>query len=556
MIPDILEYLNGNVPMGLWALPFIGGLFTFVWWFVWHSTRFWDLKRFWRIFAIGWIIILASYTSFWRLNPPQTIPTRVFVRAGDGIGVSPGAWAEGVADIIRARLRAAPEPFVVLDEESAPMLASASTDAELDGFASRIRVKYIVIVTQDSIGTEGRPPVKIAIRSSSGGRYKPLSEFPAPDLSFSTLTTWAAEAVAQQLGGVDLKGRWAGRLPSLPDSVLEVHFLAYTVRRQGEHELAAALFMEEADADTSWSAPRIELARTWLKSTPYQHEEAIRSSLLQAAAIDRENPESYILLGRHFLEFRDWEEAESALKLAYYFDPDDPRTYFYLSRLMENRFADLPLKSSRELIERALHLAPGYETARLGYIEKMRAVYEKRKLTEVVEEGLHIDPHSRSLLVTASALYIQHQKYDMAANRCQVLLERNPRDNEALYNLGLCRLWLKHYDEAIALFDSSRSNGGSVENLYYTGVAYQIQHRDLEAIEWFQKRFAAAKNQSDQGAISSRARILMLKDRILQDSLKKTGWEPPDLFERYDAEKKELLLRKAYRDSTATVTQK
>jgi len=544
MTADLLDYLNGNVPMGLWIIPFIGGLFTFMWWVIWKGTGFWDKKRFIRLTSIGWIIIIASYATYWRLHPPPTIPTRVFIRAGDGIGVSPGAWAEGVTDIIRTRLRAAPEHFVVMDEETAPMLARASGVENFDRIAKRLRTKYTVIVTQDSVDFGERPAVKISIRGWSGGKYKTVAEFAGPDVSFSTLSTWAGEAVAQQLGGIDLKGHWFGRLPNLPDSLLEVHYLAYSVRRQGETDIATALFMEEADADTMWSAPRIEFARTWLKTTPDMHEEAIRTALLEAAAIDRENPESYILLGRHFLEFRDWEEAESALKLAYFFDQDDPRTYFYLSRLMENRLGDIPIKTSRELIERALQLAPGYETARLALIEKMRAVYEKRKLTEVIEEGLRIDPHSRQLLVTASALYIELHNYSDAVTCCQTLLADNPRDHEVLYNLGLCRLWQKHEDEALALFDSSWNNGGTIENLYYIGVVHQMRKDYPTAIEWYQKRFAASKGQEDQGAISSRARIGLLRDKILADSLRKTGWTPPDLFEQAAEEKRLRELRK------------
>ncbi len=539
MTSDLLEYLNGNVVLGLMLIPFLGGLFTFVWWVTWKGTGFWGLGRFWRVIAIGWLVIIAGYITYWRLIPPESIPIRVFVRAGDGVGQSPGAWSEGVADGIKNRLRAAPEPFVVQDEESAGVLFSTSSKSELDGIAAKMRIKYQVIVTQDSVEAGARPPVKISILSRSGNSYKSFAEFIAPDVSLATLSAWAGEAVAQKLGGVDLKGRSFSRLPNLPDSVLEVHYLAFSVRRQGENDLAAALFMAESNDDTTWSAPKIEFARTWLSSSPDMHEQEIRTALLEAASIDRNNPEIYILLGRHFLDFRDWDEAESALKLAYMLDFDDPRIYFYLSRLMENRFGDLPIKTSRAMIERALQLAPGYETARLAQIEKMRTVYEKRQLTKLIEDGLFIDPHSRLLLVTASALYIELHEYTRASQHCQTLLADNPTDHEALYNLGLCLLWQNHYDESIAMFDSSRRNGGTVENLYYIGVVHQFKKDYHTAIEWFQKRYAAAKNQEDQGAISSRARIGLLREKILADSLRKTGWTPPDLFEQ-DAERKAL----------------
>jgi tetratricopeptide (TPR) repeat protein len=170
-------------------------------------------------------------------------------------------------------------------------------------------------------------------------------------------------------------------------------------------------------------------------------------------------------------------------------------------------------------------------------IEKLRAVYEKRLLTTLIEDGLYINPHSKRLLLDASALYIEMSKYSRAAEHCLTLIADDPRNHEALYNLGLCRLWQNNYEESIALFDSSRSNGGTIENLYYIGVVNQLQKNYPEAIAWYQKRFAASNGKEDQGAISSRARIAALRDKILADSLKETGWTPPDLFEQATARK-------------------
>lgn len=532
MTPDIIEYFNGSVPFGLPLIPFLGFLFTFIWWVVWRGTGFWGVRKFWRILVVGWIAIITGYSAYWSYRKPEPIPIRVFIRVGDFVGKNPGAWAEGIADGIRCRLRADTKHFVVLDEETAPAMYRVTNQEQLDSVAKLMRVKHQVTITQDSVGSGERPTVKIELRDWLGKEYKLLADLIVPNVSLSTSSAWAGEAVAQKFGGADLKGVWAGRHPNLPDSLLEVHYLAFSLRRQGEIDLASAFFMAEADDDTTWSAPRIEFARTRLNSNPNLHEEDIRNFLLEAAAIDRNNPESYILLGRHFLEFRDWDEAESALKLAYYFDSDDPRTCFYLSRLMENRLSDLSIKSSRGLIERALKLAPGFESARLGLVEKLRGVNLYREAVKVIEDGLVIDPNSRPLQITASAIYLELRQYQRAAHLCERILADEPRHYEALYNLGLSRLWLKEYDGAVALFDSSYNNGGTVENLYYCGVANQFKGDYPEAIGWFQKRFAAALNQHDEGAASARARIGMLRDWIIEDSLKKAGWKPENPFDK------------------------
>lgn len=533
MTPDFLDYISGRMPLGILILPIVGLFFTFVWWTVWRGTGFWNRTQFWRVLAIGWALCVSAYSAVWSIYHPLPIPIRVIVNFGDPGEKVPGAWAEGVADAIRARLAAAPLAFVIQDLETAPAAFETGSKDSLDRLAALMLVKYLVAVTQDSPAAGLRPTVRIALRGWSRGRYRPVADWTSPDVSLSALAVWAGDQVLVKLGGKKLLERTSRAVHrTSEDSALARHYLSYSLRRQGQTELAAAFFSAEAAADSEWSAPRIELARTWLMAGPGLHEMGIRTALLEAARIDRKNPEVFLLLGRHFLEFRDWDEAESALKLAYYYNPDDPRVAFYLSRLMDNRLADITPKTGRGLAERALQLAPGYEAARLALIDRLRGTNDRRQAVKVVEAGLRITPHSRRLLLTASAIYLEMREYARAEVLCQRLLAEDPANPEALYNLGLCHLWLKRYDEAVAVFDSSHKCGGTVENLYYIGVTYQFKGDYPLAIEWFQKRFAAMQSLTDQGAATSRERIKMLRDWILEDSLKKAGWKPSNPFEK------------------------
>ena len=67
------------------------------------------------------------------------------------------------------------------------------------------------------------------------------------------------------------------------------------------------------------------------------------------------------------------------------------------------------------------------------------------------------------------------------------------------------------WDEAIALFDSSYRNGGSIDNLYYLGVVYQRKKDWKNAIHYFQERMIRPTDEWDQVAVSARERIKRIK---------------------------------------------
>ncbi len=532
MIPDILDYLGGRIPLGLWLLPVVGGLFSCIWWVVWKGTNFWGIARFRRVMLYGWMLVVAAYMVSWIIRRPPPIPLRVIIYAAEPGEKSPGVLVEAVTDAIRSRLETAPEGVTILDAQVAPAAYSQKTSAALDALLGRMRCRFILRVWQDSAVAGGGAVVHLSLRKWSLFGYGRSDDLSVPPASVAQMMTWGANQVASKMGLTPTSKHGDGRLAFLSDSLLEKHYLTFSLRRLGETDVAAAFLKAEALADSHWADPRIELARTYLTANPGPYEDEIRTSLLDAARLDRENPETFLLLGRHFLEFRAWEEAESALKLAYNLDPANPRILFYLSRLMPHRLDDLPFKTPEELIARALQLSPGYEDARLTLVENLRGADLKQAALAAVQGGLKIDPKSDKLLLTESAVLIEMREYGQAEAICRGLLSNNPDSHEALYNLGLCKLWTKDYDRAIAAFDSSLNRGGTIENYYYLGAAYQFKGDFRKAIFWLEKRFAAMKTTSDEGAINSRKRIKVLREWIEQDSLELKGYKRPNMFER------------------------
>jgi len=232
--------------------------------------------------------------------------------------------------------------------------------------------------------------------------------------------------------------------------------------------------------------------------------------------------DQYILLADYFLRFREWYEAESALKLALNVTLDDPRIFFNLSRLWRGRLEDLPYKDKNDLKRIALRLCPGYEEARLALAASYREQLDRSTAVAVLKDGIAIDPNSVPLLLSLAANLVEMGFKEQAIEVCNRILELEPGHTGALYNLGLAHLYLNDYDRAIAMFDSSFNNGGTVENLYYLGVAYQEKREWKTAIKYFQMRMIRLRWTHDPVSVSARERIQQLQSWIEQtDSLEK-----------------------------------
>jgi len=512
MSPDLLEYVSGRIPMGIWLIPLVGVIFSFIWEAVWHGTKFYDARRRRRVHLYGWLAVFSLYTAVWSVFAPPSIPRRVMLVIGEPGETSAGPSTEAVGDAVRTRIVSDRKRVSLIDVETTPSILSCKSKPALDSLALRMRVGTIVGV-RSGLLPDRKEAVAITFEEASGSGYKMRGEKSAPVENLRATMLWAGQVTEQALGLREVKGEWSGMPKMVGDPALYQHFLAVGKRQLGELPVAAAFFLQEAAADSDWLAPRLELARTRFAGDPDPYEEEIGKALLEAANLDRENPETYLLLGRYFLEANRWDEAESALKLAYHYAPADPRVYFLLARLMPHRLEDLPLKTPERHLQRAVQIAPGYEIARLALVELYRKGHKKTLAEEEILKGLAVAPDSRAILLTASAVQIDLRKYGAAAAHLERLLASNPVDADALYNLGVCHLWLKDYRAAVAAFDSSFVNDGPVENLYYSGVALAKLNEYDAAIDRFQRRFAAATHADDRGALSARKWIYELRAR-------------------------------------------
>ncbi|MCF7811952.1 tetratricopeptide repeat protein [bacterium] len=521
MKSDLYAYLSGHVPGGLIILLVGLVAFSLIWGFIWNRTRFWNFSRFIAVLVFGWVIIVAGYVVAWKKTDSPPMPIRIIVLAVSEEGNFLNDWqSRATVDLIERRISASPKHFVLQKKELTSVFnRNKLTTAKLDSLALLLKVKWQIKVMPNLTNESCFPVVKI--RHFENNTYVEVADYSVSKGSFISGTVSLIGRLMRTLGDDTPPLGPYGLPPALGDDVFKKLYSAISQREAENYDLSTATFKKLIEKYPDWARPRQELALNYLEYYTSYHQNEIHAQLLEAIKIDSSDPESFVLLARYFMKYAIWFEAESATKLAHNLTKDDPRIYFYMSRLGRWRLRNMPLKSKNDYRYQAIYLAPGYEDARLALAESYREEFYHTFALKVIDEGLDIDPDSVPLLMAKTASFLESNHSKEAVELCNELLKRFPGNSTALYNLGIARLYMKQYDLAIALFDSSYRNGGTVENLFYIGVVYQEQGEWEKAIEYYQKRMVLYDDYHDQAAASARDRIKLLKKWIAERDGKK-----------------------------------
>ncbi len=504
MIQDLVVYLSGWVPGGLWLLGGALVFFCLIWWSAWTGTRFWSRKRLVRFTIQGWVIIILLYSVWWITDPPPHIPIRTFVICDIPDSSVENTWKiRGIADLIERRLSFSSKSFTLIHTDFAPSLMGINRKtSQLDSLAALNRISWIIAVSATNENT-----LQAAIYRRSGDEYALKATVPIPEGAFVYSAVSLAEQVALEMGDKHPEKTWQPLLPTLSEADVHDFYNAVLLRETGSLDSASVLLDSLRTKHPNWSLAFKESVTSWKKDEKNSHYEEIGDALLTVVTLESDDAEAYRMMGLYFLEYRRWQEAESALKLSLHYNQDDPQVFFFLSRLSDARLATLSWETSDRLLLHALHLSPGYEKARIALSKWLMAERKPRDAVKRLKEGLRIDPASLPLMLALSAGYIELGDYPEAEKVCNEMLSLDPRYARALYNLGIALIWQERYDEAIAVLDSSLHNGGTKDNLYYKGIAYQRKGDFEAAIDCYQRRYAIPNSASDRTAVASRERI-------------------------------------------------
>ncbi len=130
---DLVVFLSGWIPFGIYLPRLVGFFLSIIWLVVWAGTRFWEKRVLRRNLIRIWALIFILYFTAWFIDPPPAIPIRVTLFEHPD---STSWQACGVSELLRNGLSRSNQPIVLLDRKTCPGLEPTSDRREYERLAS------------------------------------------------------------------------------------------------------------------------------------------------------------------------------------------------------------------------------------------------------------------------------------------------------------------------------------------------------------------------------------------------------------------------------------
>jgi tetratricopeptide (TPR) repeat protein len=449
--------ISGNVPGGFALLLVILVSFAAIWEFIYRAGETLPTKTYrkWRL--LGPLIIVVIYALLWVQTPPKLKP-RLIAIFPDAGGLS--SWQnQAIADITARSLRNTLEralinPWEGASDYTAPSLTVAK------------KAGYEVFKVEASVSS--------------------LEE---------------VETKAQQLGHSVLKTlgdkkTLADPFNSKPDrKALEYYYWGRSEFLYGRLDSARIILSQAVSFDSVFIPALIALARCFELSGDRAGAHSLLITAVRQAAT---SSEAMLALGEYFLRGFEWDGTESALKVVLADEPMQPRAMLGLTHIHPDRLKDLYLNTPTALAEEAIRLDPAYEQARVVWVDQLTPKGYSAKARKILMQGLEINPESRELWLKLGALDIQFGNPEAARKIYQDLINKDPNDILATFNLGVVQYHTKQYDAALETFRQIQAMDGPVDHLYYLGMIYKIKEDREKARFYFYKRWERRSGTNDE----------------------------------------------------------
>ena len=269
--------------------------------------------------------------------------------------------------------------------------------------------------------------------------------------------------------------------------------------------------------------------------------------LERAVARDPNRIEAYNDLGVAYEEAKDFSKAAEAYEKYIRLKPENPWSGYLrlgLCRMQTNELdaAVSALEEAQKLqprdVKTNFNLAEAY--ARSRRMDQAEQTY--KALSAINPEG------ATTYYGKIITMYDEAGQYDKAIEAARKIIEFNPGNELAFFNLGIMLLKLQRYDEAVGAFrDALAIKPGYASALYNIGYSYSLAKKYKEAIEGFQK-YVEFMPEDPVGWLNIGVAYMMLKnfEAALEPLRKSVELRPDNAVAHYNLAIVYLNLKDTY----------
>lgn len=226
--------------------------------------------------------------------------------------------------------------------------------------------------------------------------------------------------------------------------------------------------------------------------------------------VDSLSAEAHRLIAKYYILQRTWTRAEGHARKALQLDPNLAATYVDITSFNGKRLKLLGFENKEQAFQYALHLNPGYELARLWLADHYyfnRVVNDARRELEIL---LSIHPRSIDGWLLLGKIAVSQDKMDEIVEIYNRILEIDPRNPHAFYNLGVYYFTIDDTDHAREFFQRAVQYGNHANSHLYLGHIYEAEGEIEKAIKEYRQRIRLKSGPDDVYARRAMERLYTL----------------------------------------------
>ncbi len=476
-------------------------MFSFVLWFVVRTSGIVEPQRGRRLLFRGWIILIAGYLVLWLVTRPPPLPKTLLV-APFNDQTTEGWIGEALTDQLGEHLSRQSRKLLWLPNEAIPQLHSQFEPDSTWEIVRKLKPSYAVWGKiwgrQDSLWVEmhyARTRLGAVVRYSHDKRwYKSFHDAVAGIIS-----------LAQNSAQIPKRSNAEYKPKPYPIPVLAKLYQSHGFYRNGNTDLALEYALQAIDIDRTLDDAWRIVGNCWseVNDTLPHAVSAFRKAVL----FDSSDIRNWQDLALHSIQCRNWNRAETALKIAYTLSASNPITLYLISHFSEERSQNICTFTTQEALEKAVRICPGYNQARLKWAKDVYNSHDFRKCLNILRKGLILDPESWEMWELLALTRIKLGELDQALEAIEKAADLTNTESSIYYNLGLIQYRLGNINDAVSSLEQSTKLTDNPDAYYLLGKYAEQQRDTIAAIQYYQNCIASAVDDDNPSAREAMNRL-------------------------------------------------
>lgn len=269
-----------------------------------------------------------------------------------------------------------------------------------------------------------------------------------------------------------------------PEDIEIKQMLAEVYTKQRDYNSAVTTYKEIIKLDSSRASAYLELGNVYVQMRNW--DEAI-PTLEKAVELNPQETRSFYFIGRAYEEQKNFEKAVNAYTSFAESDPENPEDVYLRMGLAQMEIKDY--SGAIGSLEKAVENNPQEDSIKYKLAQAYQEAEQYEKAENMYKELAEVNPDEAKVYYnTIMQMYDKANMPDEAIAAAKDLVDLDPQNADAVYNLGYMYVKEERFKEAVDVFKRAIELRPSFEYAYMNlGYSYSQLNQFSNAISAFQE---------------------------------------------------------------------